>query len=294
MTTRDSEKTGQQPAAAVQREKEVRRALNALDMASGLVSALIRHPGPSGPHENIVGAARAMLRSSDEHTQLLLKRLGLADVPWAQFKVMKAVNQAVADKWRASSDERNPNADVSDLLPVWEMLVKHPSPEKVHEDEPQDLRLAIQLSLLEAISPVLREINVWSLEHEPMAAAIKARDQILLVAMQSSRQLLGPSPTPDAHRLMTSALVKYGGTLYAAAWRKHAERLSRDIKAQPPERQRLILERYAKGFPLDDLESSFKASFGKLTELVNFLAPAAVQKDVQPQSGSSSGGTVKT
>jgi hypothetical protein len=242
-------------------------------MASSLVSALIRHPGPNDRHENIVGAAREMLKSSDENTQRLLSILGLTDVPWAQFRVMKAVTQAVADKWRASADANRPSADVADLMPVWELLMQRPCPEKVLDDEPRDVRLAVQLALLEAMHPVIREIAVWSLEHDPTTAAVNARDRILDASVRSARSLLGADPSPDAHRMMTSALVRYGGTLYAAAWRKYAEKLASNIKGLPPERQKALMSQHVNGFPLAELDAAFTASFNKLIELVNFLTP---------------------
>ena len=81
-------------------DQSARRSINALDVSSSLVSALIRNPGPAGSRQAVVIAAKTMLRSADEATHRLLAALDMQAVPWAQYRVMKAVTQAVSDTWR--------------------------------------------------------------------------------------------------------------------------------------------------------------------------------------------------
>jgi hypothetical protein len=253
-------------------DQSARRSVNALDVSSSLVSALIRNPGPAGSRQAVVLAAKMMLRSADEATHKLLEALDLQSVPWAQYRVMKAVTQAVSDTWRSTSDADKASADVSALLPVWEAICRGldiPDPRPDSADE----RVLLQVSLLDAMQPVVREIASFPLFHDERRAATHARNRMLSAARSASRTLQGGRPIGSGQDHLMAALLRNAGTIYASSWRKQAENVKRVLAEMSPEHQSEMASRYPEGFPLEVVDKGFAESFQKLTELAQVLAP---------------------
>lgn len=258
---------------STEQEIAVRRSLNALEMSSNLISALIRNPGPLGPQESIVDAAKTMLKSSDAATQDLISRLGLGDSPSAHYSVMRAVSQAVSDRWRSTSHQPSPSADVSDLLPVWVEMAKMEIPFKPATYQGMDDHVSLKIALLDAMLPIIREISVSDLFHDPKLAALHARSQIMGASEVVLRGLITGNVSVESKQLLKAALLKNAGSIYASAWRRQADEVGMEFKRMSEEERFAAFEKHQKGYPLAKVDASFVSSFKRLTELVQFLTP---------------------
>jgi hypothetical protein len=255
-------------------DQDIKRSINALVVSSHLVSALIRNPGPMCPHKSMVDAAKIMLAESDEVTIQLLSYLSLDEIPSAKYKIMRMVIQAVSDKWRSSSDNNAPSADVKAMIPVWKEIATHNLPLEFIDEQPKENYIFKQIALLSAMHPVLREIDVFDLFNDPKKAAIHARDQIIAISENSIDEIAGPAATEDSKKQLLSSLLTNAGTIYSSAWRKHANSILSEMRALPPKEQHHFVVSHPDGFSLDEIDRAFVDSFKKLVELVKFLAPS--------------------
>lgn len=252
-----------------------RRSLNALSITSDIVAALIRNPGPRGDHDSMVNAARAMLRSADQTTQQLVLDMGLKSIGWAKYRIMKMVTSAVATRWGMTSDDGKDvktNADVSDLLPVWREIAKHDFPDLVHDEPADNNRVALQVSLLDAMAPVMREIAVFDMFHPPETAAIHARDVITAYAQASMEALIEPEISQRSRNQLLQSLLRNAGEIYASTWRRHAEDTVDSLKAMTKTQQTMALEMNPDGLPLTSVDAAFADSYSRLVEMVHYLS----------------------
>lgn len=257
-------------------DAQARRAMNALAMTSGIVSALIQHPGAKGDHQSMVEGARAMLRSADETTSELLTGLRLDVVPWARFRIMRMVSLAVSEHWIATARATGkPSAEVRRFLPVWRELASHEMPAYQFDEPADDDRVALQIAVLDALQPVMREISVFALFHDELSAAMHARETILAAVEPALEELLPETVTPRSRKQLQQALLRNAGSLYASAWRRHAQDLVDRLSSLNVKEQEAAVARHPKGFPLDEVDNGFRASFTKLAEMASYLAEPA-------------------
>lgn len=252
-----------------------RRSLNALSITSDFVSALIQHPGAHGDHESMVVAARAMILSADHTTQQLVDDIGLKKIPWAKYRIMKMVSGAVADRWAASSrlsSDHEASADVSHLLPVWLEIARHDLPDLTFDEPADSNRVALQVALLDAMQPVMQQISIFDMFHDPLKAAMHVRDLITSMAQSSVDELVGKDASQRSRNQLLQSLLRNAGTIYAAAWRRHAEDTVEDLKQMTKDQQTLILEMNADGLPLKTIDDSFIDSYTKLVEMAQYLS----------------------
>lgn len=268
-------------------DADVRRQLNALAVTSHFVTALIRHPGPMGKHEEVVLSAKSMMKSAQDVTASLLTTLGMSNVPWAKFKIMRMVSEAVASRWRASSKEGHATAQVADMMPVWHALANMDAPPEVFDAPADDEGTARQIAVLDAMGPVLREIEVFDMFHNPTEAAIYARDRILAATDSAVGAMIGEGAGDHSRRMLNGALMRNGGTLYASAWRRNAEDLLDYLRTLAPQEQNEIVSAHPNGFSLDKVDASFHDAFSKLTDMVQYLAPTRVPKNENENNATS-------
>ena len=258
-----------------------RRALNALSVTSDIVSALIRNPGTQGEHESLVNAARTMLRSADSTTQQLVAKLGLGGIDWAKYRLMKIVTSAVALQWSKTASDGNdtqPSADVSALLPVWLEIATHDLPLLIHDEPADNNRVALQIALLDAMTPVMREIDVFDMFHLPEVAALEARDLITAYAQTAVNTLVEPEVSQRSRNQLLQSLLRKAGDIYASVWRRHAEDVVENLKSMTPTQQKLVLEMNPEGLPLAPIQEAFAESYNRAIDMLLYLSvpkPAA-------------------
>lgn len=251
-----------------------RRALNALAVTSNLVAALIEHPGPNSDHESMVDAARTMLRCADQTTQALVEDLGLGGLPWARHRIMRMVAGAVADRWSTTSRQGGmPSADVSAFIPVWKEMASQQLPAIVIEDPAIEAMASLRIAMLDAMQPVMREVAIFDMLHDPKKAAAHARDTILAASQKALTALLALEPVSERSRgLMMQALLRNAGSIYASSWRRHAEDTVGNLQAMDLMQQTAVIESNKDGLTLHPIDCAFEGSFVKLVEMVQFLS----------------------
>lgn len=270
----------EQSEKLLQGDASARRSLNALSVTSDLVIALIEHPGAKGSAESVVEAARSMVMSANDRTRELVEDLGLGEIGWARYRVMKMVSSAVSERWKTSAKANNePSADVTDLMPVWKELAKHDLPTLTFDDPADQSRVALQVALLDAMEPVLKEISIFDMFRDPKEAALSARNLMTSTVKEALYGLGGQSMSARSRNQLMQSLLRNAGTIYAAAWRQHASDTVQDLQSMDTVRQRALVEMHQEvgGFPIKPIEDAFSASFMKLVEMVEYLAdPKAV------------------
>lgn len=275
--------------AAKQGDAAARRALNSLAVTSNFVAALIAHPGPNSSHDSMVHAARTMLRSADQMTQTLVESLGLEALPWARYRVMRVVSGAVAARWGATSRQGDePNADVTGFLPVWQAMAANNLPEVTFDDPATEPATALRIAMLDAMQPVMEEIAVFEMLHDPKNAATHARDTIVLASQQALATMASDPMSDRSKSLLMQALLRNGGSIYASAWRRHAEDTVEQLQSMDKTQQAALIELNAGGLPLAPIDQAFSGSFVKLVEMVQYLAAAkapAVTRDAEDRPG---------
>lgn len=259
--------------ASASGDAAARRAINSLSVTSSIISALIQHPGPGGDHESLVNAARTMLRNSDEVTQRLLVDLKMEGLGWAKYRTLKMVTAAVAEAWITSAkDGGTASADVTSLLPVWREIASHSLPELVFDEPAESTRVAIQCALLDAMEPVMRAISIFDMFRDPKQSALHARDKITAFAQVALDQLVDQHASTRSRHQLLQSLLRNAGTIYASAWRRHADDTVGDLMAMEPSQQKLTLEMNPEGLPLVAIDEAFSESFAKLVDMVHFLS----------------------
>lgn len=261
---------------ARQSEALARRSLNALAVTSSIVNALVQYPGPGSEHESMVKAAKTMLAQADEMATRLNSRLDLESVPWARYRLMRMTTEAVSSRWIASARQSDePNADISDFLPIWREMAKYDLP-TFHFDEPsQDERVMMQISVLDAMQPVLQEIALFDLFHDPIAAAMHAREQIVSAANEAVADLLPPDASRRAQAQLLQALLRNAGAVYASNWRRLCEEVIEKLEPLTIEQQEKEVTARPGGWSLSQVDDGFRNTFDKLADMVAFLANPA-------------------
>lgn len=270
---------------ARQSEAAARRSLNALAVTSSIVNALVQHPGPVGEHGSMVRAAKTMLDQADEMATLLTSRLELASVPWARYRIMRMTTEAVSNRWISSARESGtPSADISDFLPVWREMAKHDLPNFQFTEPSHDERVMMQVSVLDAMQPVLQEIAIFDLFHDPVAAAMHAREQIVGAANEVVGELLPPNASRRAQAQLLEALLRNAGSVYASNWRRFSEEVVDRLQPLTAQQQEQEVASRPGGWPLDAVDERFRSTFDKLADMVAFLSrPVEPKKSIQDQ-----------
>lgn len=253
-----------------------RRALNALAVTSHLVSALIEHPGALSNHDSMVKAAREMIKSGDATSQAIVEELGLGGISWAPYRIMRMVSEAVASRWAASARNGAPTADVSDLLPVWREISSCTLPELSYEAPAGEPAAALRIALLDAMQPVMQEISIFDMLHDPKEAAAHARDHILVTAQRALAAFAAEPMSDRSKSMLMQTLLRNGGAIYASAWRRHAEDTIDDLQRMDKGQQTAIIEANRGGLPLEPIDEAFEGSFIKLVEMVQYLSAPKV------------------
>lgn len=273
----------QRDQAALEAEALSRRALNALTMTSSIVNALIESPGPTGDGETLVKAARAMLGSADETANRLGSELGLGNINWSRFRLMRLATEAVSARWTTSARmEGEPSADVSMFIPVWHEMAKQELPSIQYDDPAEDDRVALQIAILEAMMPVMQEIAIFDMFRDPLKSAIHAREQMLEAVNQSMAELMPQPDSKMAFKMLQHALLRNAGTVYASSWRKESEAVLKMLDKLTPREQLEEPEKHPGGWPIEPVDEGFQISFAKLTEMVSYLAAPMKEPASEP------------
>lgn len=270
---------------ARQSEASARRSLNALAVTSSIVKALVQHPGPVGEHGSMVQAAKTMLDQADEMATRLTSRLELASVPWARYRIMRMTTEAVSNRWISSARESGtPSADISDFLPVWREMAKHDLPSFQFTEPSKDERVMMQVSVLDSMQPVLQEIAIFDLFHDPVTAAMHAREQIVGAANEAVAELLPPNASRQAQAQLLEALLRNAGSVYASNWRRFSEEVVDRLQPMTVEQQEQEVAARPGGWPLDAVDERFRSTFDKLVDMVAFLSrPMEPSKAIEDQ-----------
>lgn len=281
---------------ARQSEALARRSLNALAVTSSIVNALVKHPGPSGDHDEMVNAAKSMLGQADEMATRLMSRLDLESVPWARYRLMRMTTEAVSNRWISTSQSgQAPNADISPFMTVWREMSKHDLPTFQFENPSEDERVMMQISLLDAMQPVLQEITAFDLFHDPVRAAMHARDQIVKAANESVAEILPDNTSRLAHSQLLQSLLRNAGSVYAANWRRFSQDVIDFLEPLSVQRQEQEVASRPDGWPLNEVDAGFLSTYEKLTDMVAFLAhpPQALANESEIQMPNTSKNTSK-
>ena len=258
-----------------------RRALNALSVTTNMVSALISNPGSGADIQETVLSAKEMLNQADRVTHLLADELKVKSISWAPYRLMKIASSAVAERWKTSSKAGKPTASVVDFIPVWTEVARYQLPEMVLQNPAEDHNIALRISLLEAMQPIMNVINIFDMFHDPMHAVKHARDMILVTAQRSMLSFNKEQMTDSSKSLLLQSLLRNAGNIYANCWQKESEDLIDRLQKMTPVEQTAVIERYSNRAPLSRVDESFEQSFIKLIEMVQFLS---VSKDPTLQS----------
>lgn len=271
---------------ARQSEAVARRSLNALAVTSCIVNALVQYPGPESDHAAIVASAKSMLAQADDMATRLASGLELETVPWARYRLMRMTTEAVANRWTVTSRQNDtPNADISEFFPVWREMSKFDLPTFQFEEHSDDERVMMQVSVLDAMQPVLQEIAVFDLFHNPGKAAMHAREQIVGAANQAVADLLPPNSSRRAQMQLLESLLRNAGKVYASNWRRYSERVVDRLQPMTVAQQEYEVASRPGGWPLNEIDAGFRNSFDKLADMVSFLSmPTApsVNEDISP------------
>lgn len=257
-------------------DASVRRSLNALAVTSSLVSALIDHPGERGEREEMVDSARRMLASADRSTLDVLEIMGIApgEQPWAHHRVLRVVVQAIAERWRQSAAAGSASPDVSDLLPVWDELMRAQYPELVFADSVKEDELALKIAMIEGMRPVISEIAIFDFFRKPSDCAGAAAKLIAERALAGARELAGDSASPASMKMLVNSLVRNAGHLFASAWRRQATDLVSETLGQMSREQiNEFVRAHPDGLSLQPIETAFLGAFSRLLETIRFLVP---------------------
>lgn len=276
--------------AALQSEALARRSLNALAVTSSIVNALVQYPGPNGDHASMVDAAKSMLSQADEMASRLMTRLDLDSVPWARYRLMRMTTEAVSGRWMSSARSQDrPSADISGFLPIWREMAKHNLPTFHFEDPSDDSRVMMQISLLDAMQPVIQEITAFDLFHDHAKAAMHARNQIVKIANEVAADLMPPNASNRAQSLLLQALLRHAGSVYASNWRKCAQDVVDFLSPMSVRHQEEEVAKYPGGWPLESVDAGFRNTFEKLADMVFYLAkPSSLEAEsTQKQSDES-------
>jgi hypothetical protein len=275
----------QRDEVARQSEALARRSLNALAVTSNIVNALVQHPGPGSDHESMVQAAKTMLSQADEMSSRLITRLDLESVSWARYRLMRMTTEAVSNRWMSTArDGGQPSADISAFLPVWREMAKHDLPTFQFEEVSDDERVMMQISVLDAMQPVLQEITAFDLFHDPSKAAMHAREQIVSAANFAVAELLPENTSKRAHGQLLQALLRNAGGVYASNWRRCAQDVVDFLSPLSVERQEQEVAARPGGWPLDGIDKGFIETYAKLTDMVAYLSQPAAGLDSQAES----------
>jgi hypothetical protein len=286
MASTTSSKTGfaqlqERDEAARQSEALARRSLNALAVTSNIVNALVQNPGPVGDHHAMVEAAKTMLSQADDMSSRLISRLGLESISWARHRLMRMTTEAVSNRWIASSKEGQATADISVFLPVWREMAKQDLPTFQFEEPSEDERVMMQISVLDAMQPVLQEIISFDMFNDPTRAAMHAREQILKAANEAVAELLPENTSKRAHGQLLQSLLRNAGGVYASNWRRCAHEVFDFLAPLTLEQQEKEVAARPGGWPLKNVDEGFASTFAKLTDMVAYLAQPAAGLDSQ-------------
>lgn len=261
----------------LQGDASTRRSLNALAVSSSLMNALIRSPGPGAPHGAMVKGTQEMMTSANATTEELVAALRLGNVPWARYRILRMVAAAVAEQWTVSAldgQSGSPSADVRHLIPAWLEIAKHDAPEPVYEDAADNSRVALQVALLDAMEPVVREIGIFDMLHSEQEAAVHAKDVISSAVQASMANLLDAAASNRSRNQLLQALLRNAGTIYASAWRHHAQDVVDQLRQMDKAGQQMVAEMHPEGLPLEEVDEAFAGTYSRLVEMVQFLGDA--------------------
>jgi hypothetical protein len=248
---------------------DVRRMLNTLGMAAPMVNALIQHPGAKGEYATLVQSAQAMLREANTASRFLIDELGMGRADWAQYKMLRLMTSAVADRWRTTArEDGTPTPSIANLLPVWVALAHESTPDPAYDDPPDDDAIAGAIALLDAMRPVMGAIDRFDLFHDPAEAAKQAKDLIVSASTQALHMLLPEGAADRSRRQLHQALLRNAGNIYASSWRKLSEQVVSDLKSLPPAEQEARVRNHPGGFPLTQVNDGFAASFSQLVDIL--------------------------
>lgn len=253
----------------------VRRSINALTTHSELIGALIACPGSESATEELVASARQMIHATDDAARAILASLqtDMERTPWAHYQAMRVASRVVAARWKDSAARGAVTADISDQFAAWGEIMQHPVPEPVFTPFTHDDAAAIRLGLVEAMSPVINEVNVFSFFRKPEDCLRMACSSILDAATTASRQLAGDDADAESLRQLVYALIRNAGRIYAESWRKYAKDVVGDLQSRPREEINAYVKAHPEGLPVDTVTASFEQTFRRLVETVAHLVP---------------------
>ena len=123
------------------------------------------------------------------------------------------------------------------------------------------------------MQPVMAEISIFDMFHDPSKAALHARSQILLAVNESLAELMPDRSSKLAVKLLQHALLRNAGAVYASSWRKEAGDVIDFLMPMSETQRTQELAKHPGGaWSLKEIDEGFRIAFAKLTEMVSYLA----------------------
>jgi len=260
------------------------KTLNALNIVSPIMKALMNKPGVDGTNEQLSAGFKSLIQETSSLSEKICKKLNVdpenENNYWIRNVLEKHFSDLIEEQW-----SRGKTLDFNKMEVFFDGILQNIDhyKEKAQYEEYSEMT-QIKVGVLKASSKILNTIQSTFDLHRDVEKDIKEiTEKLFNLSAATVDKLADEYASPkDRAKLFYSTIIQAADT-YSVAWEMEVKRVNQIMDNTPKEKLEKLMARYKEngGLPIDKIEHDFNKYFNKtiaVTEKLIFSQKGTLEK----------------
>lgn len=264
----------QRQTAQNQAKNKTLKTLNAIKIVSPILEALIINPGKEGDvSENFKSLVSTTSALSAEICQKLEINPEEEKNYWIRNSFERVFAEIIKQQWITHN-----HCELKEIQAFLDAIIENSN---LVESEFQSLGISIdndiKMSLVRSTIPLISEIKSgFDLNRNLHDDLDGIMTLIFETAKEGLTKIVDENADSKQKANLLKMLIQEATNLYKASWKSYGLFTQNYLSNAPENKKKQLKEKYAKGFPLTQLEAEFKTNFDRLILITQRIIPNQV------------------
>lgn len=260
------------------------KTLNALNIVSPIMKALMNKPGVDGTNEQLSAGFKSLIQETSSLSEKVCRKLNVdpenENNYWIRNVLEKHFSDLIEEQWSNGKDIDFNKMEV--FLNVILENVDHYKEKAYYEDHSEMTQ--VKLGILKASSKVLNTIqSTFDLHRDVEKDIEQITEKLYNTAIHTVEKLSDEyASSSDRAKLFYSTILQAADT-YSVAWEMEVKRVNEIMANTPKDKIEKLIARYKEngGLPIDKIDHDFNKYFNKtiaVTEKLIFSQKGTLEK----------------
>lgn len=262
---------GQRQTAQNQAKNKTLKTLNAIKIVSPILEALIINPGKE---DNASENFKNLVSTTSTLSAEICKKLEVNPEEEKNFWIRNSFERVFAEIIKQQWITHN-HCDLKDILTLLDPIIENSN---LVESEFQSLGISIdndiKISLIRSTIPLISEIKSgFDLNRNLQDDMDGIVTLIFETAKEGLLKIVDENADSKQKANLLKMLIQEATNLYKASWKSYVIFTQNYLNSTSEIKKKQLKDKYAKGFPLTQLETEFKTNFDRLILITQRIIP---------------------